>query len=360
MTFEPQSVEQPTLSLLTPVYNAEAYLPALIDAVEALCALQPGRVEWVVVNDGSTDTGLALLQAATTRIATLRLIDRPNAGVAAARNAALDAARGDLVWYVDADDLINPSAAATLLASLGKNAHADARVLALDLVCFAATREVVGEPAQTLGLPEELVHASAATPVAGDVFTEALVGNKCWRHFLWTYWYRRAYLDSLGLRFHPGLIHEDIAFITEAAVRAKRAAAVEAKLYRYRVNATSLTQALSSRQLMPRIESYFTVISQLRDINKDYVTASTLRRLLCGEVVGQALQVFELCKQLPEANAQAQVLNACRARRFVQSLWPDVWSSFSWKRMRQFAKMWLLQSGWLAMAPATPAAQERK
>lgn len=359
MISEPHSVEQPTLSLLTPVYNAEAYLPALIDAVEVLCALHPGRVEWVVVNDGSTDASLELLQAAATRIGTLRLIDRPNAGVAAARNAALETARGEFVWYVDADDLIDPEAAAALLTSFGKSQHADAHASQLDLVCFAATREVAGEPTQTLGLPAELVRVSAAIPVEGEVFTEGLVGHKCWRHFLWTYWYRREYIHSLGLRFHPGLIHEDIAFITEAAVRAKRATAVDANLYRYRVNATSLTQALSSRQLMPRIESYSTVIAQLREINTKYVSAPKLRRLLSGEVIGQALQVFELCKQLPEANAQAQVLDACRARRFVQSLWPETVSSLSWKRLRQFAKMWLMQNGWLEIAPPTSAAQER-
>lgn len=359
MTSEPHSAEQPTLSLLTPVYNAEAFLPTLIDAVEALCALHPRRVEWVVVNDGSTDASLILLRAATSRITTLRLIDRPNAGVAVARNAALETARGKFVWYVDADDLIDPEAAAGLLTSFEISRYADAHASLIDLVCFSATREVEGEPPQMLGLPAKLVRDSAATPVEGESFTEALVGNKCWRHFLWTYWYRREYLHSLGLRFHPGLIHEDIAFITEAAVRAKRTVAFNANLYRYRVNATSLTQALSSRQLLPRIESYSTVIAQLRDINTKYVTAPKLRRLLSGEVIGQALQVFELCKQLPEASARAQVLEVCRTRRFVQSLWPEALSSLSWKRLRQFAKMWLLQSGWLTIAPAMANSQER-
>jgi glycosyltransferase involved in cell wall biosynthesis len=356
---EPHSVEQPTLSLLTPFYNAEAYLPALIDTVEVLCALHPGRVEWVVVNDGSTDASLELLQAAMTRMTTLRVIDRPNAGVAAARNAALETARGEFVWYVDADDLIDPEAAATLLTSFDKSQHADAHASQLDLICFQAAREVVGESSQMLGLPPDLVRASAAQPFEGAEFTKALVGSKCWRHFLWTYWYRREYLHSLGLRFHPGLIHEDIAFITEAAVRAKRAAAVDANLYRYRVNATSLTQSLSSHQLMPRIESYFTVIAQLRDINEKYVKTPKLRQLLNGEVIGQSLQVFELCKQLTETSAQSQVLDACRSRRFVQSLWQEAWSSYSWKRLRQFAKMWLIQSGWVNIAPVTTTTQER-
>jgi glycosyltransferase involved in cell wall biosynthesis len=351
------SANSPTLSLLTPVYNAEVYLPALIDAVAALSALHPGQIEWVVVNDGSTDASLSILQAAAHRLTAIQLINQPNGGVAAARNAALDAAGGDYLWYVDADDLIDANAVSALLTEVRSAMSSQAQ--ALDLVCFAALREAPGQQTQVLGLPTTLRHASISTPVQGEVFTEALVAGKCWRHFLWTYWYRRDYLRSLELRFHPGLIHEDIAFITEAAVRATRAAAVDATLYHYRVNAASLTQSLSVKQLLPRIDSYYTVIAQLREINHNYVRTPTLRRLLSGEVIGQSLQVFELAKQLPESSARSQVLLDCRRRSLVQSLWPEALASQSWKRFRQFAKMWLMQAGWLPVSGSTITTQER-
>ncbi|MEM1428903.1 MAG: glycosyltransferase family A protein [Pseudomonadota bacterium] len=122
---------EPLVSVLISNYNGARFLGAALESVLA----QSHRVlDVIVVDDASTDGSRALLQemAATdprlTPIATSR-----NAGPAAARNVAIDAARGDWLAIVDADDLIHPERIARLL-SAARATGAD--LIADDLVQF--------------------------------------------------------------------------------------------------------------------------------------------------------------------------------------------------------------------------------
>lgn len=92
-----------TLSVLVPCYNA---LPFVLEAVESILEQADDAVECIVVDDGSTDGSAdALEEKFGSRI---RLVRQANAGVAAARNRALDLARGDLIAWFDADDILAP------------------------------------------------------------------------------------------------------------------------------------------------------------------------------------------------------------------------------------------------------------
>lgn len=95
----------PTISVIIPVYNTERYLRRCLDSIanqtypdwEAIC-----------VNDGSTDGSRAILQEYADRDARFTIIDKPNGGLSDARNAGLEAARGEYINFVDSDDLIHP------------------------------------------------------------------------------------------------------------------------------------------------------------------------------------------------------------------------------------------------------------
>jgi 5-methylcytosine-specific restriction endonuclease McrBC regulatory subunit McrC len=66
-------------------------------------------------------------------------------------------------------------------------------------------------------------------------------------------------------------------------------------------------------------------------------------------VIGQALQVFELTKQLQSETTRKEILQTCRERRFAQSLVTEI---ANYKRFRQVLTMWLKQLGWLSVAPS--------
>lgn len=96
-----------TVTVIIPAYNAAAFIGEALDSVLAQ-TMPPEEV--VVVNDGSTDNTLAILKSYELRFGgRLRILDQPNAGVAAARNAAFGAAQGDIVAMLDADNAYFPT-----------------------------------------------------------------------------------------------------------------------------------------------------------------------------------------------------------------------------------------------------------
>lgn len=90
------------VSVIVPVFNCEAYIT---DAVESVFRQHHTDLELIVVNDGSTDRTLKALEPYRDR---LHLIEQPNAGVAAARNAGLRVCRGKFIAFLDADDWWSP------------------------------------------------------------------------------------------------------------------------------------------------------------------------------------------------------------------------------------------------------------
>lgn len=95
------------LSVIIPVYNAEAYLEKCVESVAAF----PMEKEIVLVDDGSRDRSSEICDRLGGRdyglwVSGFRVIHQENKGVSAARNAGLDVATGDYVWFVDADDIV--------------------------------------------------------------------------------------------------------------------------------------------------------------------------------------------------------------------------------------------------------------
>lgn len=92
------------VSIIVPVYNCEKYLNR---CVETILKQTYKNIELLLVNDGSSDSSGMLCDAWAGKDARVRVIHQPNGGVSAARNAGLDAATGDCVGFVDADDYIH-------------------------------------------------------------------------------------------------------------------------------------------------------------------------------------------------------------------------------------------------------------
>ncbi len=93
-------------SVIIPVYNAEKTLRRCVDS---LLGQDPEGVELILVNDGSKDGSLELCRDYERRFACVRVVDKPNGGVSSARNAGLDAARGEHILFVDSDDYVSAS-----------------------------------------------------------------------------------------------------------------------------------------------------------------------------------------------------------------------------------------------------------
>ena len=111
------------VSVVMPVYNAEA---TLARSVESVLAQTHGALELLLVDDGSTDASRAMVADAAARDRRVVPIYQPrNAGVAAARNAGIEAASGDYIAFLDSDDWWSPG---KLAMQLRRMALAGARV----------------------------------------------------------------------------------------------------------------------------------------------------------------------------------------------------------------------------------------
>ncbi len=101
----------PLVAVIIPLYNKERYVRRAIDSVLAQTVRD---FELLVIDDGSTDNGRALVRAYTD--ARVRLIHQENRGVSAARNRGMAEARGELIAFLDADDEWLPDFLATILS----------------------------------------------------------------------------------------------------------------------------------------------------------------------------------------------------------------------------------------------------
>lgn len=103
---------QPLISIIIPCYNVVDYIPATI---ESLCNLEDANgCEFIFVNDGSTDSTLSYIEDFVNQDARAICINQPNAGVSAARNAALEIANGKYVLMLDGDDCLTSDAIITI------------------------------------------------------------------------------------------------------------------------------------------------------------------------------------------------------------------------------------------------------
>jgi glycosyltransferase involved in cell wall biosynthesis len=93
---------EPSISVMVPVFNGASFLP---EALESVLAQTRPPNEVVVVDDGSTDESAAIASAYGGAV---RVHRQPNRGIGAARNAALALAQGDLLAFLDADDVWQP------------------------------------------------------------------------------------------------------------------------------------------------------------------------------------------------------------------------------------------------------------
>jgi len=113
------SASAPLVSVLIPCYNAERWIAETLDSVLAQ-SYRP--LEIVVVDDGSTDGTAAVLGRYAAR--GVSIIRQENRGQTAALNRGLSAAKGELVQYLDADDLLAPDKIALQVERLGERRDA--------------------------------------------------------------------------------------------------------------------------------------------------------------------------------------------------------------------------------------------
>ena len=227
-------------SIVVPVYNVEAYLDKCLASLQAQ---DFADFEVICVNDGSTDRGREILSKWESRFPQMKVIDRENGGLSAARNTGLAAATGDYVVFVDSDDWVEP----TMLNQLAEEANGE------DMICFACCRTDNNahdtlHPEQSGGWEYYNRHALEHREVAF-----VCVWQRC---------YRREFLIENRLYFREGILHEDNEFTPRACLKSKRVKVIPNVLYNYRIRSGSI---MTTRGLRSK-ESLITIGNELSEL----------------------------------------------------------------------------------------------
>lgn len=206
------------ITFITPAYNREKYLPATLDS---LLAQSFKDWECILVDDGSTDGTLDIMQRAAEKDKRFRVIrTEHNCGVSAARNRALEAAAGTYIINLDSDDLIGPEFASAAYTYMSK--HRDCPAVFGRMARFddsgQRTEEKLREYAGLLSLMWRNCHNVTACYRRSDAlalggYREGLPALEDWD--FWIRLYDRAGQGPVGIdvlafeyRSHPGSLTE--------------------------------------------------------------------------------------------------------------------------------------------------------
>ena len=209
----------PMISVIVPVYRVEQYLDK---CVSSILSQTYDNLEVLLVDDGSPDGSGAICDRWAERDSRVRVFHQANAGGGAARNKALDNARGELIAFVDSDDYIAPDMFEYLYSLLQQGADiAECSFLETedDDACFGES----SEPVRWYSAEEAMVcHIQ-------DTIFQQLIWNKL---------YRREMVE--GIRFPLGTKIDDEFFTYRLLGNANRLARSERVCYAYRQQASSV------------------------------------------------------------------------------------------------------------------------
>lgn len=106
------------VSIIIPVYNSEKYIECCLQSVFAQTYT---NYEVIIVDDGSTDKTISIINRIVKRKEHVVLLRKPNGGVSSARNFGIQYSRGEYVTFIDSDDIIDRDYLSTLITPLVEN-----------------------------------------------------------------------------------------------------------------------------------------------------------------------------------------------------------------------------------------------
>jgi glycosyltransferase EpsJ len=207
----------PFLSVIMPAYNVEKFLPGALDS--ALAQTDPD-FELIAVDDGSTDGTGAVLDLYAQKDARVRVLHQKNAGAHAARNAGIELAAGEYLYFMDGDDWAEPGMFAAMRAVAGRTG-ADLVIFGFYIDTYHGGKTATAEKKSC---PDAL-YADAASfrRAAADLFDNNLL------YAPWNKIVRASFLRAENIRFRPTM-WDDYPFNLEL-VRNVETVAVDARAF---------------------------------------------------------------------------------------------------------------------------------
>lgn len=255
------NIQGVTVSVIIPVYNASDTLPGCLDS---LSRQTYRKLELLFVDDCSMDESMHILlsyaaQQPDKGFAVRILRHEENRGVAAARNTALEHATGDYIYYVDADDFIEPDTLERLVNAAGSNGW-----------------DIVGHEWYLTFTSNERYMRQPAYTTSEAALRHMMCGTMRWN--LWLFLVRRSLYVENGIRFIEGMnMGEDMMVMMKLFVCAKKVGMLHHPFYHYRQSNTS---SLTKIYLQEHIEQVACNVYEVEKYIKSSLYADALSACL--------------------------------------------------------------------------------
>ena len=252
-----------TISIIIPVYNTEAYLPACLDSI---LSQRFTDFEVLLVDDGSRDGSGAICDEYAARDPRVRVFHKENGGVSAARNLALEQAGGAWVCFVDSDDQLTPGGLQALYDGISDQ---------VDLVMadFIKTTLPV-EPVKPGPCETRLIDRNEAMV---SMFNQP---DRRFEGYVFAKLFRRDLILKASLCFDPAIaIKEDTLFVVSylSLAAARRVSVSSAPVYYYIQRPSSAMESLRESYNPKYLTSFDAIVCMNRLVESAF---SQDRRLL--------------------------------------------------------------------------------
>ena len=271
------------VSVIIPVHNTAPYLDETLGSITGQTLRE---IEILCIDDGSSDDSLERLLRWAGEDQRICVLHQENRGLSVTRNVGLDMAKGRYVYFMDSDDILEQDT----LACLTRYAEQEALdVLFFDGTCFFDDEQ--GEDAgfvpnyQRVGTYDQIcsgVELMAAMRPNGDYYSSACLQIN-----------RTDFLRNNGIRFIPGIVHEDNPFTFRVILDAERAGCCPRTFFRRRVRGGSI---MTTNTSFANTYGYF---AGFMDMNAAFYarrdSMSQLQRDAAAELLGSILKASARC-----------------------------------------------------------------
>ncbi len=254
------------VSVILPIYNVAPYLEAALDSILDQSLKE---IEIIAVNDGSTDNSQEIVEKYQQKDTRIILFSQENQGQSVARNLALHYATGEYIYMMDSDDVLSSSDALQSCYDYAKKYQADFIFFDRDLL----TEDRVSFSAQVYSTK----FAEENKKYDGESLLNLMLDTTSYNCVVWLLLINRDYLKRIGIKFYPGIIHEDELFTTELMLSSSSIYCLKRSLVKHRVRFQSTVGKKFTRRNM---DCYLTVADQLLKFSQKPIIHKFLRYTL--------------------------------------------------------------------------------
>lgn len=247
------SSQEPLLSVIIPVYNVEDYLREALNSVRN----QSYRnVEFIAIDDGSTDSSGEILDEYAEKDNRFRVYHQENAGLSATRNRGLQESNGEIIYFFDSDDIL---AEGTFEKVIRRIVNTNSQLVLFGLTLIIGDGKILKRSRKKKGFEIE-------TPITGREYIHQTIPEGRYGAVVQKYFIQRSFLTENNLVFEEGYIHEDESFTLEVLCLADRLTCFSEKMIKKRLRKNSI---MSTAKGVKNIEGWTRAIVRLLSFMKE-------------------------------------------------------------------------------------------